>query len=321
MNTFAAPPVAVLAHYRPASDGVRWVPAAGGFSGASVWRGDTDGRPVFALKSWPGHFAERLPLIHSQLRKAAHLPFVPRVVPTTTGSTVVSEAGAVWDVTAWLPGEPLAEPMVAEVAVACEAVARLHACWPVGAVRPCPAVATRLQVLAQRADILADGRAFAGVPGELADLLRRGAVAVMRHAPACEAALRPWAGRALPLRPCVRDLRGEHVLFTSGSVTGIVDYGAMAGDHIAADLARLLGDLAGEDDARFSSGLSAYRAAGGVLDEGEGLVRALDRGGTLGSILGWFLRLSVARELAADFSAVHSRLTRLMSRAEGFRFV
>ncbi|MBA4064247.1 MAG: hypothetical protein C0501_11135 [Isosphaera sp.] len=304
------PPPAVLARYAPALDGLRWAPVGGGFSGAAVWRGGD-----FALKAWPpGVDDDRLARVHAWTSRAAHLPFVPAVVPTADRHTLARHAGRVWDVTRWLPGRPLADPTVAEVEAACAAVARLHAAWPVEDHGPCPGALNRLRVLDDACTGLP--QLPQDLPDDLARLVPPAAAAAASAAPSVAAALRPWEAVALPLRPCVRDLRGEHVLFTGPAVTGVVDFGAMAVDHPAVDLARLLGDLAADDDARFAAGLRAYRAAGGRLDAPDEFVRALDRAGAVCSVVGWLVRLAAGR-VPADAGAAAARLGRLTRRVEG----
>jgi aminoglycoside phosphotransferase (APT) family kinase protein len=250
------------------------------------------------------------------MRAAAHLPFVPGVLRTPGGGTFVSEAGRVWDVTRWKPGAPRESPTLAEIEAAAVAAARLHAAWPVSNHGPCPGVLNRLRMLGEWTARPAAPDEFRQLPEEIRSLLRRAGAIASALAPQASRALRPWAGRSLPLRACLRDLRGDHVLFTGAEVTGIIDYGATAEDHPAVDLARLLGDFAGEDDGRFAAGLRAYRETGGLFDVPEEFARLLDRTGVVCSVLGWMRRLLVERRTYADTSAVARRLGGLLARSE-----
>jgi homoserine kinase type II len=64
----------------------------------------------------------------------------------------------------------------------------------------------------------------------------------------------------------LRDARPEHFLFEGESLSGLVDFGAMGIETVAADLGRLIGEwLAGDSSARRDA-LAAYEA-----------VRPLDR--------------------------------------------
>jgi homoserine kinase type II len=311
----------VLSRYRPALDGLRWVHVSGGFSGAEVWRGDDDtDSPLFALKAWPeGFTASRLAEIHTQTARAAHLPFIPRVLPTTSGTTFAEDAGRVWDVTRWMPGEPRESPSVIEVGAACAAVARLHAVWHVPAPPgPCPGVLNRLRILG---DWLAHPAVSLPntVPAELRALLQKAAEDVAAVGPRARRALQPWATVRLPLQPCVRDLRGEHVLFRDTEATGIVDFGALAHDYPGVDLARLLGDFAEADEGQFARGLAAYRAAGGMLDEPDDFVRLLSECGTVCSVIGWLVRAVAGPNSVAEVVAAQARVARLLARMTRFR--
>jgi Ser/Thr protein kinase RdoA (MazF antagonist) len=64
----------------------------------------------------------------------------------------------------------------------------------------------------------------------------------------------------MPLRrqPCLRDVRPEHFLFTGDEVTGLVDFGAMGIDTVAADLARLLSEWFGRDLPLRQAALESY---------------------------------------------------------------
>jgi homoserine kinase type II len=296
-----------------------WRRAPAGFSGARVWCGERAGEPHLALKEWPAATAlARLHQIHAWLRCAAHLPFIPRVFGGVDGSSVCVSDGRAWDCCGWVPGAPLANPSETDVAVACEAVAQLHTAWSVRCERgPCPGVRNRLNILRETEPLPRAGRsALAPVDPALDPLLQRAvAVVAPRAAPAVRA-LEPWAHRTFVLHPCVRDLRGEHVLFAGGRVGGVIDFGAADVDHAAVDLARLLGDYALVDDPRFALGVSAYRCARPAFDVPDELVRVLAVTGAVCSVLGWLVRLVVNREPVSDPAASGTRLARLLARVE-----
>jgi homoserine kinase type II len=314
-----APPAAALAHFGPVTADLTWRRAPDGFSGAEVWRGERAGVPAVALKGWPaGTELGRVEQVHAWLRQAAHLPFVPAVLAGAGGRTAVRVGSRVWDALRWAPGRPATPPAAAEVRAACAAAAALHRAWPAEPVpRPCPGILARLDILREHRDLYTSPR-LPPVEPELDPLLARAAGVVARRADATAAALRPWAARPVEVRPCVRDLRGEHVLFDGGRVTGVVDYGAMAPDSPAVDLARLLGDLAGADPDLFAAGLGAYRAAGGPPGAPDDLVRVLAGTGAVWALLGWLVRLARGRGTRpARPGAVAARLEALLARAEG----
>ncbi len=309
------PPAVVLAHFAPATSALTWSRAPDGFSGAVVWRGDSAGVPRAAVKAWPPAMtAERLRQIHAWLALANPLAFVPRVLAGACGQTTITVEGQLWDAQQWMPGEPRAAPSQHESRAACEAVARLHLCWPTVERAPCRGIAARLQMLTEHR-ALWEGP-LPPVAPELDSLIRRAQDAVARVANASLAALRPWAAWQLDARPCVRDLRGEHVLFEGDRVSGLIDFGATALDHVAVDLARLLDDYAAADENVFRAGLDAYRAAGGPLDSPDELVRLLVRTGRVCSVVGWLVRFFVRREPVSRPRATAERLAHLLRRIE-----
>jgi hypothetical protein len=139
-------------------------------------------------------------------------------------------------------------------------------------------------------------------------------MSLARLAPSAERALRVWANRPVPVQPCLCDVWHDHVLFTADAVTGVIDFGAMKTDHVGVDLARLLGSLVGDDDARFAAGLRAYRDAGGVLDVPDGFVRLLDRTGAVCAVAFWLRKLE--RGPVPNPEAVAARLRELAGRLE-----
>jgi Ser/Thr protein kinase RdoA (MazF antagonist) len=314
------PPFPVLAHFAPHARGLTWHRVSGGFSGAHVWRGDENLTPRLALKAWPPNTTpERLRQIHAWMLAVRQLPFVPEVLPGAGGRTAFLESDRVWDCCRWLPGEPRPTPTPEDVAAACEAVAALHVAWATFAAPrgPCPGVRNRLRVLAENESLLRAGPdALPSVSPELDPLLRRAVGLAGRLAPLAIAALRPWEHRACALQPCVRDLRGEHVLFSAHAVTGIIDFGAAAVDHPAVDLARLLTDLTGSDPSLFTAGLNAYRTARSAFDATDDFVELLAETGTVCSVLGWLVRLVARREPLSDAGAIAVRLALLVGRAE-----
>ena len=315
------PTSSILSQFGPALAGLRWHRASGGFSGADVWRGDDDsGRSVIALKAWPHGFPpSRLSWIHSWLARAAHLPFIPSILQTRDGIAIAADSGRIWDATQWMPGASRIAPSPNEVEAACTAIARLHRAWSPFARRAiCPGVSNRLRVLRNWLAKPIVPETNIGLSPNLNSLLKQAASAVRIAAPSAVQSLEPWESSAFRVQPCVRDLRGEHVLFIGDAVSGIVDFGALAEDHPATDLSRVLGDFASGNEALFEIGLISYRRAGGELIEGDEFVRILARTGTLCSLIMWLIHLCIQRRTYPETSVVETRLDTLIRRIEPF---
>ncbi len=129
---------------------------------------------------------------------------------------------------------------------------------------PSPGLANRLAEVERwlRSDF--DALAAALRPGRIDPLAEPAARWLDRArslAPGLVGPLRRALGHPLPLQPCLRDARADHFLFEGDRLSGLVDFGAMGVDTVAADLARLLADAIGPDRRSRSEALAAYAAA------------------------------------------------------------
>jgi Ser/Thr protein kinase RdoA (MazF antagonist) len=298
----------------------------GGFSGANLWRIETTGGE-FCLRAWPaaGIGLSDLKLIHALMTRAldAGLTFVPRVLPTSAAATLVSHAGRLWDLTTWLPGDPddAQPPAVEKVRAATAALAQLHVIWRGGPPRtaPCPGIARRIEVTDDWRRRLATGWRPPHDRGPLTALASRAFAVLEQRLNEAEGRLQAWRTRPMPLQSCVCDIWHRHVLFTGDRVTGIVDFGSVKEDHVAVDLARLLGSYVGDDLDLRAAGLEAYRRIAPLTDDELILLEDLDRTGALIAAANWLRWLYVEKRSYPDQDAVAGRLTRLVERMEAWR--
>jgi Ser/Thr protein kinase RdoA (MazF antagonist) len=295
----------------------------GGFSGARLWRVHTRGGDL-CLRGWPaGEPATRVLARHALMKAARDtgLTFVPAVLAASGGTTVVEEGGCVWELQEWLPGRAdyRAAPSPGRLGSACAALADLHRAWQPdrGAFAVCPAVVRRLDAVRAWEDLWRDGWAPPARLGEELRLLAarswEQARLLVRQVPA---ALEPWARLAVPIQPCLCDVWHDHLLFTGDELTGLVDYGSVKTDNVAADLARMLGGLAGDDEAGWDLGLSAYRGARPLSPEEGRLARVLDVTGAVLGVVNW-LRWLGEREFE-DTAGAARRLGELVARLESW---
>lgn len=312
-------PDTVLSQYSAAISGLKWSHVANaGFSGATVWCGESEGIPHFALKAYPpGSMNEgRLLAIHGWLRAAGRLPFVPRVLCTVEGTSFVEAADRFWEFTSWMPGTAdfHQRPTRERLEAACAALAELHRIWqPASPISgPVPGIERRLHVLAEFREWSAANHFFSARD----DLLRRTREQVQRLLPTAEQALLAASTRKLPLYPCLCDVWHDHVLFTGDAITGVIDYGAMKIDHAAVDLARLLGSLVPGDRTEFIAGLTAYRTAGGVLEPSDSFVWMLARTGTICAAAVWLLRFFAHGAVLTHPTPATSRIEMLVTELE-----
>ena len=87
-------------------------------------------------------------------------------------------------------------------------------------------------------------------------------------------------------------------------------------DHVAVDLARMLGSLVGNDATGWRTGLQAYRRLAPLTEEEEELAHILDETGIVVGVANWLRWLYEEQRPFADRSAVARRLTELVERLE-----
>jgi Ser/Thr protein kinase RdoA (MazF antagonist) len=246
------------------------------------------------------------------------------VIAANAKHTTINCGGRAWDVTSWMKGRADFEssPSQERLRNACAALAQLHAAWATRATAqgPCPAVQRRLARLREWEGLLESGwqPAFAACDDPtLRYWSERAYSCLPRFLESSRQRLHAWANVAVPIQPCLCDVWHDHVLFEGDRVTGIVDYGSVKPDHVAVDLARLLGSLIGDDAERRPAGLEAYRAAGGMLSpRADELIGVLDCTGTVLGAANWLRWLFLERRAYEDLSQVARRLHALVARME-----
>jgi Ser/Thr protein kinase RdoA (MazF antagonist) len=203
----------------------------------------------------------------------------------------------------------------------CRALAELHASWVQGPPQAgvCPAITRRLDRIRQWRILVRSGwqPAFEAMPDDpVHPWAERAWKCVRSHVEQLPRRLAAWLDRPLPLQPCLCDVWHDHVLYEGDAVTALIDYGAVKPDHVAVDLARLLGSLVGDHDELRKAGLCAYARARPLSWEEEALVSDLDHSGLLVGLASWLEWLYRGKRPFEDRQAVAGRLAELVLRAE-----
>jgi Ser/Thr protein kinase RdoA (MazF antagonist) len=321
----------VLAAYAPDCQPVYIEPlaSAGGFSGAHFWRIHAP-RGVLCLRRWPREHPDRqqLEFIQAVLWHVHQEGFriVPLPLETRSHAGYVCEAGQLWELAPWMPGvaDYHQNPSPAKLRAAAEALAQFHqaaATFPLphGRCKTAPGLQSRLERLAAWTDAKlarlsasvtdADWPEFAERAQRLLPLFRRAVEAVADT-------LRQAAPIQVPIEPCIRDIWHDHVLYVGERVSGLIDFGAMRADSVAADIARLLGSLCGDEGAAWLEGLNAYDSIR-PLSSGEALlVTAYDRSNTLLSGMNWLEWVYLDGRAFENRAAVCERLDANLARLE-----
>lgn len=297
---------------------------AGGFSGARVWRVEHNS-DAWCLKAWPttGPSPARLAAIHRRMQAArrAGLSFVPLVCATRDHASHVEEASRLWDLQTWMPGTPDARPPAERIASASAALAMLHRAWveETQEVRICPAIARRVEAFQQWTTLRHAVAPNRDSPSKDLTALARDAWAILsQQMDRIPGLLAPWAERPVFVQPCLCDIWHAHVFFEAERVTGIIDFGSVKLDHVAVDLARLLGSIAGDNAAAWHAGLEAYQRLRPIAAEDVALAHVLDRTGVLVGLFNWLKWLYHERRMYDNPAAVAARLGELVHRAQSW---
>jgi homoserine kinase type II len=273
--------------------------ASGGLSGARLWRLATPRGPLL-LRRWPQEHPprERLEFIQAVLWHVQQEGFtrVPLPLETRENRGYVEHAGHFWELAPWLPGRSdyREAPSRARVSNALRALAEFHlaaASFPLAEPlqRPAPGIAERLE---QLRDLRGGGFE------RLRDAVRQGrneyqasAARIMelfpRTAPRVAAALEQAARAQVQVIPCLRDVWHQNVLFEGDEVTGLIDFGALRPENIAADVARLLGSMAEDDRSLWREGFAAYESCRPLSETEAILTSAFDSSGVLLGGINW----------------------------------
>jgi Ser/Thr protein kinase RdoA (MazF antagonist) len=300
---------------------------AGGFSGSRIWvanhlLGD------LCLKAWPVDFldSDRLSRIHRWMlisERSEASRFVPFVHEIRTGQTCLCHAQRLWDISDWMRGEANfhSNPSLPRLQAACRALAQLHEAWSGETVTAAPpSIQRRLESSRKWEEAIRAGWRPTVASAELdpvSPIASRIWALLPPFLPEIEMRLQCWT-EPRTLQPCLCDIWHDHVLFTDDEVSGIIDYGSMRLDTPAADLARMLGSLVGDDLGIWNAGFTAYREIR-PLDEAEAtLARVLDWTGVVLGAANWLQRLYVENRQYEDRERVANRMHELMQRMENF---
>ncbi|HJT35017.1 MAG TPA: phosphotransferase [Pirellulales bacterium] len=305
---------------------VEFLSSAGGFSGAWIWRLQAP-RGTLCLRRWPREQSrQQLEFIQAVLWHVVQEGFAlaPLPLETRTHAGYVSEAGHLWEITPWLPGKAdyRNAPSIVKLRAAMHALAQFHlasASFPLPERLPAlpPGIPERAERLRrwspERFTRLSAAIETGGWP-ELTERAERLLTLFHRAAGAVGETLRAAATLTAPLQPCIRDIWHDHVLFAGERVSGLIDFGAMRIETVAADVARLAGSLCGDDGQAWLTALTAYEQVRRLSSEETLLVTAYDRANVLLSGMNWLDWIYLESREFDDRAAVCQRIDENLER-------
>jgi homoserine kinase type II len=172
--------------------------------------------------------------------------------------------GRLWELALWLEGQPERNrpPDEERVQAAFRALAGLHRRLAGHAiVGRSPGLAkciVELEELAAQGYHTMESTLHQAPANELRDAGFRWLALARATAPRLLPGIHDAARLAVPLQPCLRDARPEHFLFQGNEVSGLVDFGAMGVETVAADLARLIGEWLADNEPLRALAVAAY---------------------------------------------------------------
>ena len=302
---------------------------AGGFSGARFWRLRT-AAGTLCLRRWPAEHPApaQLATIHAVLRhvRDAGIQTIPVPMSTRSGASYVEQSGFLWELTPWMPGQAdyWRAPSRNKLIAALEALGHFHRAaasfagnYAIATVAP--AVQPRRELLD---DLLRDGLqqmrlTLDAQPDTEMTQIAKQIVALVPHiAGQIGSQLAVASQLVVPIQPCIRDIWHDHVLFTDDRVSGLIDFGAMKNDSVAADLSRLLGSLAGDNVGDWACGIAAYQRICQLSPQEFQLIGILDSSTILLSGLNWLRWIYLENRTFDDKASVVNRLRRITGRLE-----
>ncbi len=296
---------------------------AGGQSGAALWRYRA-GAGALVLRAWPpeGMSPARLARIHRWLRTSSDLGFIPVPIAGSDGESVQQHAGRCFELAPWMPGvaDLKSPPRENHVRLALEGLAAFH--MRLSAERATD-VSPGLRHRVRELEELAGGgldqlrAALSRSPeGEHRAMGERWASLAGKVVPRVLPGLRDRAALRVRLQPCLRDARPEHLLFEDGALSGLVDFGAMGIETVAADLARLFGDWLPAHPPLRALARSAYERIRPLGESEIALIAAFETAADVliaGHWLRWWL---IERRTFEDPQAVARGIARGLERLE-----
>lgn len=291
--------------------------------------------------------SQRLNNIHEYLQLLAdeQLEFIPRLIRTSRGTSLIQDDQFLWELTTWLPGSP---DLSGDVSIerrrsTANALARVHLVWKKRARSrgSSPGLNDRMERLrraqtqrldftevirsrSHREELGVEEASEIGSP-EMMDLAER----TLQHL--SKSGIRLFQqmqtlNEPVDLHFVIRDLHSEHILYVEDQVTGVIDFGAARRDEPMLDLVRWLGSQAPFcRSSRWESldyYLQRYQELSGApfpMERSTFLERfsVLDQVSTLLSALQWFDWLFIERRrFAVPTQKIAHRWAQLVHRLD-----
>jgi len=292
-----------------------------GFSGAELFRIET-ATGCFALRGWEASAERRRRLEESTAvicfaasKGCDALLSIPQL--TRGGERLAEEAGYLWQLSHWLPGQPdfNSFPSLARLQVALAGLAQFHQATLGLRTRRgvCNAIPCRLvecRAIANYLELLKDP-----IQREPNPQLQQVAWELWQRVAFCSPGLfdrgQPLGRLEFALRPVLGDIWHDNLIFEGERLSGFVDYTAIQDDAVSVDLARLLGSLRLNGEGPWQAGLAAYQAVSPLSADEQKIIPWLHESGLVLGGLNWLKWIFVHRHEFPRADAVLQRMQEL----------
>ncbi|KAA1257770.1 Phosphotransferase enzyme family protein [Rubripirellula obstinata] len=313
-----------------------------GFSGARVFRVTLDSGDVFAAKQLPsGVSADRIAEVHSvwQALPGADFTELPTLMSFADGSTCRSIDSRYWEVSSWVPGDPLlADADAGQIERGAALIGRAHAASRRILMREQRSSSIRERYLRLRsigetsktvlptlktapeiaAKYSGNDPAFIATYSRAVSLLNGGWPA------SSERLLRSIERMTEQTLPCIyvfRDVHREHLLFERDR-THVIDFDAMRVDSPMLDLARWIGsfDLADQSpqNSIWQSSLAAYQRETTFINVGTSdQLITLHQATSWASLANWVDWVASGRSFRPGINVICDRIDRIADCVSG----
>ncbi len=295
---------------------------AGGFSGARLWRIDSD-RGDFCLRRWPKNSAVNLAAIHQTLLVAhqAGLPVAAPILGLGQQTITLDAEQASWELAYWMPGSAdfNLRPSRVRLEDAVKTLSQFHTVTTVREVLgPSPGLQSRFKLMKgapQMSELIR--QAIAGSPSQIAPMAVGLLPRLERYFKPLTHRLGNVVDRPWRLVNAIRDIHHDHVFFSGDQLSGIVDFGAMKTEARCFDLARLVGSLKMDGECPWAEAFQIYSALQ-EFDPGEtDLIRLVHECNLVLGSLNWLSWIFVESRQFEDWSAVQARIEQLSEQLVG----
>jgi len=313
----------------------------------------SDPNQSYCLKQWPPADAKQskrqqnqISLINQFLNHVTDsqnpLCILPTPIQSKTGLPWVDKGGRITELQLWIPGRPTfwEDPTDEKLINACRMLARIHqaaesyaprrehttnlppfrkvqnaAINDVPLIGTPPGIDRRIEFIDElNGDLRNRIGQIANRPNRLGLIPKNLLQNFDRLNANLRSELSTLSQLKFKLQFCIRDLWHDHLFFRGEKVSGIVDFGALAIDSVAADLSRMLGSLIGNETSKWQMGLQEYSSIRELSDAERQLISVYDRSTTMLAGMNWLKWILLENRTFESLEPIKERIQRLLNR-------